>query len=68
VHAVHLAVAVRVEAGLDPQLLADPAVRVFERGDDLGLSVFENGTDALGESERSGRERDQNDEEVTRHG
>jgi hypothetical protein len=42
VHAIGLAVAVRVELGLDPEIMADPARRVRKRGDDLGLAVAED--------------------------
>jgi hypothetical protein len=54
VHAVGIPVAVRVELGLDPQLLADPLRGVRERFDDLGLAVDEDGLGALGHLSRRG--------------
>jgi hypothetical protein len=57
VNAVALSVPVRIELGLDPQLLADPLGGIGEAGDNLCLTVPEDGDYALlsGERGRSGR-------------
>ena len=43
VHAVGPSVAVGVELGLDPEVVADPGGRIGEGGDDLGLAVLDDG-------------------------
>ena len=64
VHAVGPAVAVGVELGLDPEVVADPGGRVGERGDDLGLAVLDDGAGLGGGrgGEGEGGERRQRDE------
>ena len=42
VHAVELAIAVRIEFGLDPQFVPNPLSRLLERLDDLSHPVLEN--------------------------
>ncbi len=44
---VALAVAIRIELGLDPQVLADPLGTIGKRGNDLGLAVDEQRTGVL---------------------
>ncbi|GAB5535549.1 MAG: hypothetical protein Rubg2KO_17980 [Rubricoccaceae bacterium] len=64
-NAVHHAVTVGVELGLDPQLFADPRISVFEFRDDLGLSILE--TRARLAVRRQSKEKAENEEKRTHH-
>ena len=58
VYAVGPAVAVGVELGLDPEVVPDPGGRIGERGDDLGLAVFDDGSGLGGGWGGEGEERE----------